>query len=113
TALTACNDMTAAASCASRRSSHCTYVPRPGGTLCATTSKTPPTESPVRNTLSTSSFIRGSASGSAQLSNTLSLLQLAWISSQATSCSTFAFPTATTWLNTSIPSSPTSHFATA
>src|SRR5207247_8669946 len=69
-------DLTAAASCASRRSSHCTYVPRPGGTLCATTSKTPPTESPVRNTLSTSSFIRSSASGSAQLSNTLSLLQL-------------------------------------
>ena len=35
----------------SRRSSQLTYVPRPGGTSCATTSKTPPTESPVLQNL--------------------------------------------------------------
>ena len=40
------------------------------GTLCATTSKTPPMESPVRNAWSTSAFMRCSESGSAQLRRT-------------------------------------------
>ena len=67
TAFTACNDITACASNPSRRSSHWAKVPSPGGTLWATTSNTPPMESPVRSAWSTSAFMRCSESGSAQL----------------------------------------------
>src|SRR2546423_138266 len=41
-------DMSARASWPSSLASHCAWLPRPGGTLRATTSKMPPTESPAR-----------------------------------------------------------------
>jgi hypothetical protein len=51
--------MTDHASSPSSRSSQFAYVPSPAGTPCTTTSKTPPTVSPVRETAcSTSSFMR-------------------------------------------------------
>ena len=54
------------------RSSQLTWVPTPGGRPWTTTSKTPPTVSPVRRAMSTSAFMRASDSGSTQLSRTSS-----------------------------------------
>ena len=81
TALTACRLITAWASRPSRRSSQLTWVPTPGGRPCTTTSKTPPTVSPVRRTASTSAFMRASSSGSTQFSRTSSFCESATISS--------------------------------
>ena len=65
TPLTDWMDINAVASRPSSLRSHCTWLPRPGGTPAATTSKTPPSVSPAWDVSRIASFIRGSASASA------------------------------------------------
>ena len=63
--------------------------------------------------MSTCSFMRASASGSAQPSRTSSLAAEREISSQVTGLSRRALPTAITWLSTSMPSSRSNSLAMA
>jgi len=74
TAFTACSDMTAPPRASRVAQSHCGVgFPSPGGTLCATLSNTPPTESPVRELVYLPLSWRCSASASAQPQSTSSL----------------------------------------
>ena len=98
TPLTACIETIACASRPSRRESHVVCAPSPMGRPRATTSKTPPTVSPVRYAWSTTAFIRASASASTQPSSTSSFWLSATISSHCAARSRRSEPTAITWL---------------
>ena len=64
TALIAWIDIRAWASRPSSLRSHCTWLPRPGGTPCTMTSNAPPIVSPASRALSISAIIRCSSSAS-------------------------------------------------
>ena len=103
TPLTALMETIACASAPSRRRSHCTWLPRPSGTPVATTSKTPPSVSPADRASSMAATMRASAAASRQrrgLASASSRERGGASGSAATS------PTATVWLQTSMPSSP-------
>ena len=96
--------------CARRPSSlrsHCTWLPRPGGTPVATTSNTPPSVSPACEAVRMASRILASAAASA---HDRSLARARRLSSARGSSpsSTVTDPIATTRAKTSMPSAPSS-----
>ena len=96
----------ACASLPSRRESQAMCEPKPGGTPCATTSKTPPTVSPVRYASSTTAFMRCFGFGiDAAQQNFVALAERDQFFPRGRALQ-LASPTAITWLSTSMPNSP-------
>ena len=104
TPLIAWIDISAVASRASSLRSHCTWLPRPGGTPYASTSTTPPRVSAAFFAASTSATIRALASGSRQRSGSASIRSassgvgrspgFAATGPNSTTCDTISMPSA-------------------
>ena len=101
TAFTAWIDIRAWARRPSRRRSQCANEPRPGGTPCATTSKTPPTVSPAFFAASISAIMASEAFASTQRTALSSTAASA--SHGGASPERAARPMRMTWLRTSTP----------
>ena len=103
TPLIAWIDMSAVARRASSLRSHCTWLPRPGGTPYASTSTTPPSVSAAFFAASTSATIRALASASRQRSGSASMRAASSGVGRSPGL-TATGPSSTTWETISMPS---------
>ena len=114
TPLIAWMDISAAASRASSLRSHCTWLPRPGGTPYASTSTMPPRVSASFLAASTSATIRALASGSRQRNGSASIRSassgratrpgLTATEPSSTTCETISMPSA--WRSSALATAP-------